>query len=38
MSYTCFPRLELWAVAHPHMFSKLELLTIDELAHELSGV
>ena len=38
MSYTCFPRLELQAVAHLHIFSKLELYTIDELAHELSGV
>ena len=36
MSYTCFPRLELWVVAHPHMCSKLELPTIE--AHELSGV
>ena len=38
MNYTCLPRLELQAVAHLHMFSKLELYMTDELAHELSGV
>ena len=36
LSYTCFLRLELQAVAHPHTFSKLELYTINELAIELS--
>ena len=38
MSYTCFPRLELYELAHLHMFKKPELYTTDELAHELSGV
>ena len=38
MSYTCFPRLELWTVAHLHMFCRLELYTTDDLAHDLSDV
>ena len=38
MSYTCFPRLELQAVAHQLVFWGLELYTTDELARDLSDV